>query len=85
MKPTDWVKKYAAMDKRVELKFLYLPKGEQIGKRPVAPRPDAKKSYSPSPQRFCAVGKIHIEGVECHCHHGIETHARDELDHLLFV
>ena len=31
MKPTDWVKKYAAMDKRVELKYLHLPKGEQIG------------------------------------------------------
>lgn len=39
MKPTDWVKKYAAMDKRVELKYLHLPKGEQIGKRPAAPKP----------------------------------------------
>jgi len=42
MKPTDWVKKYAAMDKRVELKYQHLPKGEQIGKRPDAPEPQAK-------------------------------------------
>jgi len=44
MKPTDWVKKYAAMDKRVDLKYQFLPEGEQIGKRPEAPKPDAKKS-----------------------------------------
>jgi hypothetical protein len=44
MKPTDWVKKYAAMDKRVELKYQHLPNGEQIGKRPEAPTPEAKKS-----------------------------------------
>ena len=44
MKPTDWVKKYAAMDKRVELRYLHLPKGEQIGKRPAAPKPEVKKS-----------------------------------------
>ena len=44
MKPTDWVKKYAAMDKRVELKYQRLPNGEQIGKRPEAPKPEAKKS-----------------------------------------
>ena len=42
MKPTDWVKKYAAMDKRVELKCQQLPKGEQIGKRPEATKPQAK-------------------------------------------
>ena len=42
MKPTDWVKKYAAMDKRVELKYQQLPKGEQIGKRSQAPKPHAK-------------------------------------------
>jgi hypothetical protein len=33
MKPTDWAKIYAAMDKRVTLKYAQLPKGEQIGKR----------------------------------------------------
>jgi len=44
MKPTDWVKKYAAMDKRVELKYQHLPNGEQIGKRPEAPKSEAKKS-----------------------------------------
>jgi hypothetical protein len=44
MKPTDWVKKYAAMDKRVELKYQHLPNGEQIGKRTEAPKPEAKKS-----------------------------------------
>jgi hypothetical protein len=44
MKTEDWAKKYAAMDKRVDLKYQYLPKGEQIGKRPVAPKPDTKKS-----------------------------------------
>ncbi|HET7006825.1 MAG TPA: hypothetical protein VFK65_15080 [Candidatus Binatia bacterium] len=44
MKPTDWAKKYAAMDKRVELKYQHLPKGEQIGKRPAMPKPDANKS-----------------------------------------
>lgn len=44
MKPTDWVKKYAAMDKRVELKYQHLPDGEQIGKRPEAPKREAKKS-----------------------------------------
>jgi hypothetical protein len=44
MKTDDWVKKYAAMDKPVDLKYQFLPKGEQIGKRPEAPTPDAKKS-----------------------------------------
>ena len=34
MSQTDWAKIYAAMDKRVELKYQQLPKGEQIGKRP---------------------------------------------------
>jgi hypothetical protein len=32
------------MDKRVGLKYQYLPKGEQIGKRSAAPKLDAKKS-----------------------------------------
>jgi hypothetical protein len=31
---TDWAKLYAVMDKRVELKYKQLPKGEQIGKQP---------------------------------------------------
>jgi len=44
MKPEDWAKKYAAMDKRVDLKYQHLPNGEQIGKRSPAPKPDAKKS-----------------------------------------
>ena len=34
MSQTDWAKIYAAMDKRVELKYEQLPRGEQIGKRP---------------------------------------------------
>jgi hypothetical protein len=45
MSQTDWAKKYAAMDKRVVLKYAQLPKGEQVGKRPAAPAPEeAKKS-----------------------------------------
>ena len=44
MKPEDWAKKYAAMDKRIELKYQQLAKGEQIGKRTEAPKPAAKKS-----------------------------------------
>jgi hypothetical protein len=42
MKAEDWAKKYAAMDKRVVLKYQHLPNGEQIGKRPEAPKPQAK-------------------------------------------
>ena len=34
MSQTDWAKKYAAMDKRIVLKYEQLPNGEQIGKRP---------------------------------------------------
>ena len=34
MSQTDWAKIYAAMDKRVILKYAQLPKGEQVGKRP---------------------------------------------------
>jgi len=34
MNQTDWAKIYAAMDKRIELKYEQLPKGEQIGRRP---------------------------------------------------
>ena len=33
MNQTDWAKIYAAMDKRLELKYDQLPKGEQIGNR----------------------------------------------------
>jgi hypothetical protein len=33
MSQTDWAKKYAAMDKRIVLKYEQLPNGEQIGKR----------------------------------------------------
>jgi len=44
MKSEDWAKKYAAMDKRIELKYQQLAKGEQNGKRPEAPKPAAKKS-----------------------------------------
>ena len=34
MKQTDWAKIYAAMDKRLDLKYEQLPNGEQTGKRP---------------------------------------------------
>jgi hypothetical protein len=34
MSQTDWAKLYAAMDKRIILKYEQLPKGEQIGKQP---------------------------------------------------
>ncbi|HYJ16282.1 MAG TPA: hypothetical protein VE170_12380 [Candidatus Limnocylindria bacterium] len=44
MQPEDWAKKYAAMDKRIELKYQQLAKGEQIGKRPDAPKTQPKKS-----------------------------------------
>ncbi|HSK30411.1 MAG TPA: hypothetical protein VLA17_10640 [Candidatus Limnocylindria bacterium] len=36
MSQTDWAKKYAAMDKRIVLKYEQLPTGEQIGTRPPA-------------------------------------------------
>lgn len=39
MRPIDWAKIYAEMDKRIDLKYEHLPNGEQIGKRPVAPNP----------------------------------------------
>jgi hypothetical protein len=32
MDPIDWAKIYAAMDKRIDLKYAQLPQGEQIGK-----------------------------------------------------
>jgi hypothetical protein len=34
MSQTDWAKLYAAMDKRIILKYEQLPKGEQIGRPP---------------------------------------------------
>jgi hypothetical protein len=34
MSQTDWAKTYAAMDKRIILKYEQLPRGEQIGKEP---------------------------------------------------
>ena len=44
MSQTDWAKVYAAMDKRVTLKYAQLPRGEQIGKRPVEGKAQAKAS-----------------------------------------
>jgi hypothetical protein len=48
MSPTDWAKTYAAMDKRIELKYQQLPKGEQTGKRPppesVRAKPDDNRN-----------------------------------------
>ncbi|MGH7887781.1 MAG: hypothetical protein ACREPG_07940 [Candidatus Binatia bacterium] len=43
MNQEDWAKKYAAMDKRLMLKYEQLPKGEQIGKRPDRPKHEATK------------------------------------------
>ena len=36
MSQRDWAKIYAAMDKRISLKYEQLPRGEQIGKSPRA-------------------------------------------------
>jgi hypothetical protein len=44
MSREDWAKKYAAMDKRLMLKYEQLPKGEQIGKKPQLQKTEAKKS-----------------------------------------
>jgi hypothetical protein len=41
---TDWAKIYAAMDKRIVLKYEQLPQGEQIGKRPQQKTSQAKIS-----------------------------------------
>jgi len=41
MSQTDWAKLYAAMDKRITLKYEQLPKGEQIGKGPEKERKNA--------------------------------------------
>jgi hypothetical protein len=44
MKQTDWVKIYAAMDKRLDLKYEQLPNGEQIGKPRSASAPGKNSS-----------------------------------------
>ncbi|MGH7853252.1 MAG: hypothetical protein ACREP3_07405 [Candidatus Binatia bacterium] len=44
MGQTDWAKIYAAMDKRVVLKYEQIPKGEQIGKRPAQKTSQARNS-----------------------------------------
>lgn len=44
MSRTDWAKLYAAMDKRVELKYAQLPKGEQVGARPEQVKAQVKNS-----------------------------------------
>ena len=43
MSQEDWARKYAAMDKRLTLKYEQLPKGEQIGRKPELPKTQAKK------------------------------------------
>jgi len=43
MSQVDWVKKYAAMEKQLMLKYEHLPKGEQIGKKPELAKQEAKK------------------------------------------
>jgi hypothetical protein len=44
MSGTDWAKIYAAMDKRIVLKYERLPDGEQVGKRPQAGNQPPKNS-----------------------------------------
>jgi hypothetical protein len=44
MSQTDWAKIYAAMDKRIVVKYQQLPKGEQIGKRPPPGNQQGKNS-----------------------------------------
>ena len=44
MSQEDWAKKYAAMDQRLLLKYEHLPEGEQVGKKPMAPKQEPKKS-----------------------------------------
>ena len=44
MSQTDWAKTYAAMDKRIILKYEQLPRGEQIGNGPQSASQDEKKS-----------------------------------------
>jgi hypothetical protein len=44
MSQTDWAKTYAAMDKRIILKYEQLPRGEQIGKAPQTGSQNENKS-----------------------------------------
>jgi hypothetical protein len=44
MSQIDWAKIYAAMDRRIVLKYEQLPDGEQVGKRPQAKNQTAKSS-----------------------------------------
>jgi hypothetical protein len=44
MSQVDWAKKYAVMDKRLMLKYEQLPKGEQIGRKPVVAKQEVKKA-----------------------------------------
>lgn len=44
MSQTDWAKIYAAMDKRIVVKYEQLPKGEQVGKRAQVGNQQAKSS-----------------------------------------
>jgi hypothetical protein len=44
MSQSDWAKIYAAMDKRIVVKYEQLPRGEQVGKRPVAGHQQTKSS-----------------------------------------
>jgi hypothetical protein len=39
----DWAKIYAAMDKRIDLKYEQLARGEQIGQRQQQANPQATK------------------------------------------
>lgn len=44
MSQTDWAKIYAAMDKRIIVKYEQLPNGEQIGKQTQAGNRQEKNS-----------------------------------------
>jgi len=50
MSQIDWARLYAAMDKRIELKYEQLPKGEQIGTQKQTPSKDSSTRSSASPQ-----------------------------------
>ena len=43
MSGDDWAKKYAAMDRRLLLKYEQLPQGEQAGKKVLASESEARK------------------------------------------
>jgi hypothetical protein len=44
MSQIDWAKVYAAMDRRIVLKYEQLPDGEQVGKQPPPQNQTAKSS-----------------------------------------